>query len=693
MSLRIKEINVKNLGPIERLSAKLGAFNLIYGQNEKGKTYLVEFLVRSLFRNTKEWTLRAGTGSGKIIAEAEGKTMTFSPSTAKKIEDLWEKTSPGLPPDFSRLLVVKGAEVDLSTRSGGIDKAVLKKYLSSKEILDAIDDRIPKTIQKADIEQSIIRGNKQGELRTREELADRMKKIGQLFYQIDRGYSGGRKTLLEDKMVSLEIRLNDLERAKRHLAFRLSENLKRLEKSNQRLSDEILMEARETLRIYKQKLEEYKQKKEKQLEAEEKSRHHEWLSSASSIYQEYLEREPVRQPLVFLIVGILMLVGAGVLTMLDRPLYALGALAGLVISMFLYIQKIRGRALRSAESAELEKLEKEYRERFGEELTGLAIIRERLHHMDEDYGRARLLKDQLYGELRTIESLKLKLTDQIAELCGQKIEPEDWEQAIRRLGEKKQELRQKSKEMNVRLASLNVDASDFEKESPGTDYSQQAYQECREAMESVERKIEEENRNLYTLKQRICDQTGDDFAIRWDTLIQNLREKQIEVTEEYKKKTAEVLGKIIVHRVLQGLQRDEDSKIIDGLQSDYIMKPLELLTHRYTEVKLEEDTLKVSDAFHDFRLEELSTGAREQVLLALRIGFAMKLLKQESLFLILDDAFQYSDWERRVWLMDMMVRLAGEGWQIIYFTMDDHIKQLFESKGKSFGREFKLYSL
>ena len=67
-------------------------------------------------------------------------------------------------------------------------------------------------------------------------------------------------------------------------------------------------------------------------------------------------------------------------------------------------------------------------------------------------------------------------------------------------------------------------------------------------------------------------------------------------------------------------------------------------------------------------------------MLGLRIGFASKLLAGEPLFLILDDAFQHSDWERREILVDKLMGLADIGWQIIYFSMDDHIKSLFTQR-------------
>jgi len=145
--------------------------------------------------------------------------------------------------------------------------------------------------------------------------------------------------------------------------------------------------------------------------------------------------------------------------------------------------------------------------------------------------------------------------------------------------------------------------------------------------------------------------------------------------------------------VIKVLRKGEDSKLLAGLKSKEVQEPLFQLTNRYKNINLEEEKLIVSDQFHDFPIAELSRGAQEQILLALRIGFATKIASKDSLFLILDDAFQYSDWQRRILLMDKIVQLAKEGWQIIYFTMDDHIRRLFDEAGKAFGAEYNYVEL
>ncbi|MCJ7812679.1 hypothetical protein MUP95_05080, partial [bacterium] len=224
MPVRIQEIHVKNLGPLKTFSMELGLYNLVYGKNERGKTYLVEFLVKSLFRNPRQWKLREIKGSGKVIVQGlNGDLVEFGPlGSLKKMEDFWEKSSVGLPVDFSKLLVVKGAEVDLDAVDGGVDKTILKHYLSSQKILDQIDGKIKEsTIKKARIVNGLISGDDKGEIQTRSKLKIRLNSLNGLFAQISKEYSGGQGKMLRDEIEQIEIQIEKMEKAKAYKAFQL----------------------------------------------------------------------------------------------------------------------------------------------------------------------------------------------------------------------------------------------------------------------------------------------------------------------------------------------------------------------------------------------------------------------------------------------------------------------------------------
>jgi hypothetical protein len=150
MPIRLDNISVKNLGPLDTLDIKLGSLNLIYGQNETGKTFLVEFLLGSIFRYASNWNLREIPGKGSVtVSGLTEEPTSFTPTAMKKIEDYWEDDELGLPLNMARLLVVKGGELDLAKTPGGVNREVLKTMLTSEVLLEHIRKPISKTIQGA----------------------------------------------------------------------------------------------------------------------------------------------------------------------------------------------------------------------------------------------------------------------------------------------------------------------------------------------------------------------------------------------------------------------------------------------------------------------------------------------------------------------------------------------------------------
>ncbi|MBN2031393.1 AAA family ATPase [bacterium] len=694
MSVQIQEIRVKNLGPIDQFSMKLGIFNLIYGRNEKGKTFLVEFLIRSLFRNPRLWKLRSEQGTGKVhVGGLEETVIEFSPLKDRKLEDYWEGSATGLPPDFSKLLTVKGAEVDLARVDGGVGKAVVKHYLSSQDLIDQIESRISPTIQETEIKDGNLIGAKRGEIKRYDELKNGLENVDRLFGQIDQAYSGSVIKMLGDEKIELEEKLKQMNRAKRYLAYRTAEGIKHLEKEKACINPEKLKEVGEAVGFYQKKQREMDQKRREQKESEKEAQHFDWLKKAKEVYHEQLVQSSFKPRPLFLILGLVM-AGLSLAGLYFKII--LGSAIAIVCAVFfgfLYLKKIQTRAGQILKNEELRKLSEEFRNRFGQELTGIPLIEALCDELSTHHHRSEVLKEQLDREDRELGNLQQTVEDHLYHLVGEKVTKESWGKTIRKLEINMAELESKIRDREKILAGLKVAASDYVSEDPGMKYSEKDDLECKEALNQIELRIGEETGKLNNLKQRICDQTEDPISTDWETAIQHFRDKRKDLTMAYKQIAAEIIGKKAVFDVLQDLRKDEDTKIDDGLKSDCITLPLKQITRRYNGLRLEKDQLIVSDDYNDFPISELSTGAQEQVLLALRIGFASKLLGKESLFLILDDAFQYSDWERREWLMDVIVDLAKSGWQILYFTMDDHIKTLFESKGKPFGKGFRMCEL
>ncbi|MCJ7825225.1 MAG: hypothetical protein MUP44_10020, partial [Anaerolineales bacterium] len=249
MSIRIKDINVRDLGPLKGdHHFPLDTFNLIYAKNERGKTFLVEFILRCLFKAASKWHLREEIGEGKIsVVGLSEEEVIFTPAKRKKkLEDYLDESLPGLPPDLSKLLVVKGAELELVRgEPGGVNRAVLKEFLSGEALLDEIESKIPATVLKASIEGGVIQGKDVGDIARRRESGEKLRELDTLVEEVDRLDSGGTRASLERKIGSVTTSIEQMEKARRHTAFNLQNEMDQLTESKGDLTSNVLNELRE----------------------------------------------------------------------------------------------------------------------------------------------------------------------------------------------------------------------------------------------------------------------------------------------------------------------------------------------------------------------------------------------------------------------------------------------------------------
>ena len=77
MNIHIDQIRVDRDGPLaEDFELDCGDLNLIYGRNESGKSYLVECLIKSLFktggRGVRTWPLRSWDPRAQVTVSGLG---------------------------------------------------------------------------------------------------------------------------------------------------------------------------------------------------------------------------------------------------------------------------------------------------------------------------------------------------------------------------------------------------------------------------------------------------------------------------------------------------------------------------------------------------------------------------------------------------------------------------------------------
>ncbi|MDO9547327.1 MAG: hypothetical protein Q7J07_11350, partial [Pelolinea sp.] len=433
-------------------------------------------------------------------------------------------------------------------------------------------------------------------------------------------------------------------------------------------------------------------------DAQKKSKHYAWLKQAIDLYE---KRESLALPkynLVWLVLsglclaaflGLMIGYGYGVTE------YWMGVmLAGMVGGAAVYIFN-QNKLLRHRDAFEdINDIKQAYKEKFGTALSGLSALKAAQEEINAHYFTAKTLQESLERTKKETIEIETDLINYFLLLTGKKISLNKFEDTYAQLKSQKKDLEDALGRLVTQLEVLDVLEEDFLEEGAGVEYSRETHEETRCMLEEVRAQISEEDNALAILKQGLCDETGNTVKDDWGAILDVLREKRNSLYETRKALKADIIAQILVNQSLDMYREKEDEKIREGLASEKLVEALYQITGKYNKIELVGDELMVSDKYAEYPFSDLSTGTQEQIFLALRIGFAAKISKNDSLFFILDDAFQYSDWERRELLVDKVVDLAKHDWQVIYFSMDDHIRDLFVKKaGKAFKDDFKLITI
>jgi uncharacterized protein YhaN len=711
MSVWIKQINISNFGPLGNRSFDLARLNLIYGPNESGKTFLTEFLLRSIFKypSTVKWPLRDLPGQGKVILFGldEKKEISFTPRGREKIEDFWKKQDSGLPPNMARLLVVKGGELSLVQSKDQTNRKFLANAISQDALFDKVLGGIKKNTQNAEIIDGGINGSNVGDIKQRSSLMDQIEGIKQLLSEIEKIYSLGPLREKERTLNFVNNQIDVQEEAKRYLAYQTKEKINSLEK--EAIPESHLESMRDLIRDYENFNKEAKDIQDKISIKGTVEDDAIWLEQAALNWEE-MKLDSVKKPgKTKLILSTSLILLGFFLGMIDYILSSHLQFSGiniplLIIAILFFVSgfilnginlfQFKHWTRNITQSSEREGIIESYRDRFGILINSFADLKVHLNSAKEDSIRISQFRERL-SELHTsCERKSNDIQKMFEEYLGEDILPEEWNDKYLLLKKEQGEIEKEVSNLKQLFASLGVREEEFSFDSVEEEYQSEKLEKLLKDRNSIQGEIDKIENNLNGLKQRACQETRDDINEDWSIILEHIQEKLAEKISEYKKITANIIGGIGVTSILQKVKEEEEENIRQGLQSSEVVNILSNVTGHYNNIDIVGDQLLVVGDAEDFDLDSLSTGAKEQLFLAIRMGFASKLAGGSPLFMVFDDAFQHSDWDRRDRLIDVLFRLIELNWQIIYLTMDKHICGICKDMGeKTLGDDFRFYSL
>jgi len=318
-----------------------------------------------------------------------------------------------------------------------------------------------------------------------------------------------------------------------------------------------------------------------------------------------------------------------------------------------------------------------------------------LTSLRENSTKEKLLKEEIANKLMpSLSNLSKDINDKLSKFFQGDLNAQNWQPVTKQIRADIEEQKITREKLKEELIKLDVPTDRYIEDPVAVKWDKEQYDDLVAKNNELVGNIETEKGNLINLQKMICQKT-DCQNDNWDELLNALRDKRERKVNDFKNITAEMIAKICVNNVVKLLQQEENHRIEDGLKSPEIKSLLHSITGSYKSINLDtESSLKVvTNDDEDFALSQLSTGAKEQVYLILRMAFASKALEDNQAFLIFDDAFQHSDWIRRPRLINEIISLADKGWQIFYLTMDDHIRDLFLKEGERLGSRFRYHAL
>lgn len=709
MSIRIEKIKINRNGPLkERFDFDPSDINLVYGHNERGKSYIVEALIQILFRNKKSWNPREIEMGGRVTVTGLAEREVVFSKTGDKLDDYFD-TSIGLPQDYSRLLVVKEGETLLQTEktSDGVGRTLLKNFLSGEGVLDSIAKRISLTLQNCKIERGIISGKDQGEVNIWNKLRAELFKLDKLIIEGEDAYTSSKLYEYKQQETDVSNRLSSLEEAKRHHAFCLDKQIKDCDDKLNKLPDaEEISQIDADIKIYQNKKEEL-DRKEKRLNALSGSiESYSWIDNAGRQYKELILR-PAHMPSLWLYLLLTTTILCTLLTGIDNfgilfpigsfeipTLFAISA-AAMVFVILIFIRCVFTAMKNPGTAREIESIREGYKQRFGCDFNDIAELESRTDKLEHESENAKSLNTEIEDSLKPLLQLQeWKINIPLGNYYQDILSNEKWDTIVKEIRKSIRDTNVAREQLVRDLAKLDVEETDYVKDATCVSWDIKPYRTLNEELNETKKNIESENSRIGGVKTAILHETRIESQ-SWDDLLQALREKREHTAREYMEHTAIILAKICISDVLKLLREEENKLIDDGLKKPEITTALNSITGQYKSIRLDPSTglMLTNDEDEEFALASLSTAAKEQTHLTLRMGFASLSLRNNQAFLILDDAFQHSDWVRRPRLIYEVINLASRGWQIIYFTMDDHIRDLFLGEGEKLGNRFKYYPL
>lgn len=641
--VKLEKLILNHFGSLQQRELEFGSgLNAYFGENESGKTLMVEAITKMLVDDRsvyQELDRVEADPNGSLMIEKDSSSFDAS---RKDLNFVFEDAASE---DIRNAFIIRDFDLRLPERKNDFGKgnyfsSVTDRILGSKtqkiqSLREEISDIGYLTNDSLDRDPGLKNTQGTGKLK------DKRKKANDLIKEIEKF----RKEISAKDVMEKYSRLNSIQ-----------ENIEDLEQKEEKLEEARKQSKYEAGKNLIQDLEDVV-KKEERLEEDEK-----WLKRLNNLDEKIVRTKDMDAPvrglnhkLAYLSgLSTVVLAGASVL----YPMTFLGVVITLVAALYFEQQYRSRKGKRKKKENEIEDLMNNLKAE-GLEAESLEEARNKIDSLEKELKDRR---DGIVKEKQDIETtLKEKFDTEAEDLEG-------WREAV----------------------------EDFEKEFAETDieYSEEKEEEFKQDKKDFEKKRKKLKDKIESYDDRISNIDSEyqkipvkEFLecseIRVDSVDDLPKvKKRLEEFVDYLNETVEVSVKAL--EVLEEMEEEEEDEFNSLFEDDSYAVDMfkEATDENYVDINYDRSMgiLKVERV--DGKIlppQKLSQGTYDLLYMSIRLSLAQKILGEPG-FLILDNAFVHSDIERVREELEFLSKLEDQGWQIIYFTFRDDIKDTLEDK-------------
>jgi hypothetical protein len=223
-------------------------------------------------------------------------------------------------------------------------------------------------------------------------------------------------------------------------------------------------------------------------------------------------------------------------------------------------------------------------------------------------------------------------------------------------------------------------------------YSPQQEKNLIQEQESLQQQLEHKRQLLVDFKQQAHDlerEINDILVERSEPLVCDTMtdiyqaEKELQDFIDHNRQLRQDVLEII--ELLNEIKQQEKQKVgeLFGPDSSVSQHFAHITNDRYTQVFFDQDENQIKVETKNQQIlkpEQLSAGAYDQLYFSIRLGLGQKLLNDQTGFFIMDDPFLKADEKRLHQQLNMLIELAENGWQVIYFSAKKEVWDYVASK-------------